>query len=150
VTVCWLLSSLCKLRLLSSPTVKGHITAGALVGKMPTQKCWSWPVTTKPSRRAGKTTTPIRGVCSSTPESPQRLGCPLSSGLTTSICLPTRHLSIKNLMLSGPSSVNGYGIGDLLPVTFLIDRTGKIQAVQEGFGKKDEFESTIEKLLAAK
>jgi hypothetical protein len=38
-------------------------------------------------------------------------------------------------------------MGDLLPVTFLIDRTRKIQAVKEGFGKKEEFESTIEKLV---
>jgi peroxiredoxin len=41
-------------------------------------------------------------------------------------------------------------MGDLFPVTFLVDRTGKIQAAKEGFGKKEEFESTIEKLLAGK
>jgi hypothetical protein len=35
-----------------SPTVKGHITAGALVGTMPTQKCWNSPVTTRPLQRA--------------------------------------------------------------------------------------------------
>src|SRR5258708_7303986 len=34
--------------LLPCPTLKGHITAGALVGKMPTQNCWSLLVTTGP------------------------------------------------------------------------------------------------------
>jgi len=34
--------------------------------KTPTRKCWSWPVTTRLSQRAGKTTTPILGACSLT------------------------------------------------------------------------------------
>jgi peroxiredoxin len=60
-------------------------------------------------------------------------------------------LNITYPVVLGDSKVsNSYGMGDLLPVTFLIDRTGKIQAVKEGFGKKEEFESTIEKLLAGK
>jgi peroxiredoxin len=41
-------------------------------------------------------------------------------------------------------------MGDLLPVSFLIDRTGKVRLVKEGFGNKDEFESTIERLLKEK
>jgi hypothetical protein len=45
--------------LLPSPTSKGHIIAGALVGKMRTQRYWSWPATTRLSQRVGKTTTPI-------------------------------------------------------------------------------------------
>jgi len=51
--------------LLPPPTLKGLITVGALVGKMLIQNCWNWPATITPSQRAGKTTIPIHGVCSS-------------------------------------------------------------------------------------
>jgi peroxiredoxin len=53
-------------------------------------------------------------------------------------------------MLGDSKISKSYGMGDLLPVTFLIDRAGKIRAVKEGFGKKEEFESSVEKLLQEK
>jgi cytochrome c biogenesis protein CcmG/thiol:disulfide interchange protein DsbE len=57
-------------------------------------------------------------------------------------------LKISYPILLGDSRVSkSYGMGDLLPATFLIDRTGKIREVKEGFGDKKEFESAIEKLL---
>jgi peroxiredoxin len=60
-------------------------------------------------------------------------------------------LKITYPIVLGDSKVsNSYGMGDLLPVSFLIDRTGKVRLVREGFGNKDEFESTIEKLLKEK
>jgi cytochrome c biogenesis protein CcmG/thiol:disulfide interchange protein DsbE len=46
--------------------------------------------------------------------------------------------------------MKSYGMGDLLPATFLIDRTGKIRLVKVGFGDKAEFEKTIEQLLREK
>lgn len=51
------------------------------------------------------------------------------------------------IALGNPAVAKLYGIGELLPETFIIDRTGKIQAVKEGFGNKDEFDSEIKKLL---
>ena len=60
-------------------------------------------------------------------------------------------LKITYPIALGDSKVTmSYGMGDLLPVSFLIDRTGKVRLVKEGFGHKDEFESTIEKLLKEK
>jgi peroxiredoxin len=46
--------------------------------------------------------------------------------------------------------MKSYGMGDLLPVIFLIDRTGKIRTAKVGFGDKVEFEKTIEQLLHEK
>jgi peroxiredoxin len=46
--------------------------------------------------------------------------------------------------------MKSYGMGDLLPATFLIGRTGKIRAVKIGFGDKPEFEKIIEQLLHEK
>lgn len=43
-----------------------------------------------------------------------------------------------------------YAMGDLLPATFVIDRTGKIRSMKVGFGDKMEFEKTIKQLLDEK
>jgi peroxiredoxin len=60
-------------------------------------------------------------------------------------------LKVTYPIVLGDSKVSkSYGMGDLLPVSFLIDRTGKIRLVKEGFGNKDEFENTIEKLIKEK
>jgi peroxiredoxin len=57
-------------------------------------------------------------------------------------------LKVSYPIVLGDSKVSrSYGMGDLLPATFLIDRSGKIREVKEGFGDKQEFESTIERLL---
>jgi peroxiredoxin len=57
-------------------------------------------------------------------------------------------LKVSYPIVLGDSKVSkSYGMGDLLPATFLIDRSGEIREVKEGFGDKKEFESTIEKLL---
>ncbi len=79
------------------------------------------------------------------------IGISLDDGGWKTVQPALAKLNITYPVVLGDSKVsNSYGMGDLLPVTFLIDRTGKIQAVKEGFGKKEEFESTIEKLLAGK
>jgi len=44
------------------------------------------------------------------------------------------------IVLGDGKIMKSYGMGDLLPATFLIDRTGKIRAVKVGFGDKVEFE----------
>lgn len=54
------------------------------------------------------------------------------------------------IVLGDDKVSKSYGMGDLLPATFLIDRAGTIREVKEGFGNKDEFESKIEKLLREK
>jgi cytochrome c biogenesis protein CcmG/thiol:disulfide interchange protein DsbE len=54
------------------------------------------------------------------------------------------------IVLGDGKITKSYGMGDLLPVTFLIDRTGKIRTVKVGFGDKVEFEKTIEQLLHEK
>lgn len=41
-----------------------------------------------------------------------------------------------------------YGVTQSLPVTFLIDRNGKIQAMRNGFGKKPELEKLVEDQLS--
>jgi len=62
-----------------------------------------------------------------------------------------REAQVTYPIVLGDSKVSkSYGVGDLLPVSFLIDRTGKIRLVKEGFGNKDEFENTIEKLIKEK
>jgi len=59
----------------------------------------------------------------------------------------------RKLKITYPMGVNkgksaaAYGITDALPVTYLIDRTGKIRAVKQGFGNKEDFEKTIQSLL---
>jgi peroxiredoxin len=79
------------------------------------------------------------------------IGVSLDDGGWKTVQPALAKLKITYSVVLGDSKVsNSYGMADLLPVTFLIDRTGKIQAVKEGFGKKEEFESTIEKLLAGK
>ena len=54
------------------------------------------------------------------------------------------------IVLGDKLTMKKYGMGELLPATFLIDRTGKIRAVKEGFGDKAEFVKTIEQLLRDK
>ncbi|MCU1222062.1 MAG: Redoxin domain protein [Edaphobacter sp.] len=54
------------------------------------------------------------------------------------------------IVLGDGKITKSYGMGDLLPATFLIDRTGKIRTVKIGFGDKLEFEKTIEQLLDGK
>ena len=79
------------------------------------------------------------------------IGVSLDDGGWKTVQPALAKLKITYSVVLGDSKVsNSYGMADLLPVTFLIDRTGKIQAVKEGFGKKEEFENTIEKLLAGK
>jgi cytochrome c biogenesis protein CcmG/thiol:disulfide interchange protein DsbE len=79
------------------------------------------------------------------------IGISLDDGGWKTVQPALAKLNITYLVVLGDSKVsNRYGMGDLLPVTFLIDRTGKIQAVKEGFGKQEEFESTIERLLSPK
>src|SRR5260370_10667637 len=79
------------------------------------------------------------------------IGISLDDGGWKTVQPALAKLNITYPVVLGDSKVsNSYGMGDLLPVTFLIDRTGKIQEAKESFGKKDEFESTIEKLLAGK
>jgi cytochrome c biogenesis protein CcmG/thiol:disulfide interchange protein DsbE len=51
------------------------------------------------------------------------------------------------IVLGDGKITKSYGMGDLLPATFLIDRTGKIRVVKVGFGDKVEFEKVIEQLL---
>ncbi len=54
------------------------------------------------------------------------------------------------IVLGDGKIMKSYGMGDLLPATFLIDRTGKIRTVKVGFGDKVEFDKTIEQLLREK
>ena len=54
------------------------------------------------------------------------------------------------IVLGDRKIVKSYGMGDLLPATFLIDRTGKIRTVKIGFGDKTEFQKAIEQLLHEK
>jgi hypothetical protein len=57
-------------------------------------------------------------------------------------------LKVSYPIVLGDSKVSkSYGMGDLFPATFLINRTGKIREVKEGYGDKKEFECAIEKLL---
>ncbi|WP_263381625.1 TlpA disulfide reductase family protein [Granulicella arctica] len=51
------------------------------------------------------------------------------------------------ILLGDAKTMKNYGIGELLPVTFLIDRHGKIRILKVGFGDKMEFEKSIEQLL---
>ncbi|MEZ2346422.1 TlpA disulfide reductase family protein [Terriglobus sp. RCC_193] len=51
------------------------------------------------------------------------------------------------IVLGDKRTMKLYGMGEQLPATFLIDRTGKIQTVKIGFGDKKEFEQTISQLL---
>jgi peroxiredoxin len=66
------------------------------------------------------------------------------------------HPAISKLKVSYPivlgdgKVTKSYGMGDPLPATFLIERTGRIRAVKVGFGDKVEFEKTIEQLLQEK
>jgi peroxiredoxin len=54
------------------------------------------------------------------------------------------------VVLGDRKTMKAYGMGDLLPVTFLIDRTGKIRTVKVGFGDKKVFERSIEQILEEK
>jgi cytochrome c biogenesis protein CcmG/thiol:disulfide interchange protein DsbE len=79
------------------------------------------------------------------------LGVSLDDGGWKQVQPALAKLKITYPIVLGDSKVSkSYGMGDLLPVTFLIDRTGKIRIAKEGFGKKEEFESSIEKLLQEK
>ena len=79
------------------------------------------------------------------------LGVSLDDGGWKQIQPALGKLKVTYPIVLGDSKISkSYGMGDLLPVTFLIDRTGKIRAVKEGFGKKEEFESSVEKLLQEK
>jgi cytochrome c biogenesis protein CcmG/thiol:disulfide interchange protein DsbE len=79
------------------------------------------------------------------------LGVSLDDGGWKAIQPVVGKLQITYPIVLGDDKVSkSYGMGDLLPATFLIDRAGKIREVKEGFGNKQEFESTIEKLLREK
>jgi peroxiredoxin len=54
------------------------------------------------------------------------------------------------IVLGDGKVMKSYGMGDLLPATFLIDRSGKVRTVKIGFGDKAEFERVIEQLLHEK
>ena len=79
------------------------------------------------------------------------LGVSLDDGGWKQIQPALAKLKVTYPIVLGDSKISkSYGMGDLLPVTFLIDRAGKIRAVKEGFGKKEEFKSSVEKLLQEK
>jgi peroxiredoxin len=79
------------------------------------------------------------------------LGVSLDDGGWKQIQPALAKLKVTYPIVLGDSKISkSYGMGDFLPVTFLIDRAGKIRAVKEGFGKKEEFESSVEKLLQEK
>ena len=79
------------------------------------------------------------------------LGVSLDDGGWKTVQPVITKLKVSYPIVLGDSKVQkDYGMGDLLPATFLIDRRGKIQAVKVGFGDKSEFAATIEKLLAEK
>ncbi len=79
------------------------------------------------------------------------LGVSLNDGGWKAIQPVVGKLQITYAIVLGDDKVSkSYGMGDLLPATFLIDRAGTIREVKEGFGNKDEFESKIEKLLREK
>jgi cytochrome c biogenesis protein CcmG/thiol:disulfide interchange protein DsbE len=50
--------------------------------------------------------------------------------------------------LGNRAIAKSYGVTQSLPITFLIDRNGKIQATMNGFGKNLEFEKVIEAQLS--
>lgn len=77
------------------------------------------------------------------------LGISLDEGGWKTVQPVLGKLKITYPIVLGDSRVaKSYGMGELLPATFLIDGAGKIRFVKEGFGNKDEFERTIETLLA--
>jgi cytochrome c biogenesis protein CcmG/thiol:disulfide interchange protein DsbE len=79
------------------------------------------------------------------------LGISLDEGGWKAVQPAIGKLKVTYPIVLGDSKVSkSYGMGDLFPVSFLIDRTGKIRLVKEGFGNKDEFENTIEKLIKEK
>ena len=79
------------------------------------------------------------------------LGVSLDEGGWKTVQPVVGKLKVTYPILLGDAKVSkSYGMGDLLPATFLIDRTGKIREVKEGFGNEEEFERTIEKLLREK
>jgi cytochrome c biogenesis protein CcmG/thiol:disulfide interchange protein DsbE len=79
------------------------------------------------------------------------LGVSLDDGGWKAIQPVVGKLQVTYPIVLGDDKVSkSYGLGDLLPATFLVDRTGKIREVKEGFGNKEEFESKIEKLLREK
>jgi peroxiredoxin len=79
------------------------------------------------------------------------LGVSLDEGGWKSVQPVIGKLKVTYPIVLGDSKVSkSYGMGDLLPATFLIDRTGKIRLVKEGFGDRAEFERTIESLLSEK
>ena len=79
------------------------------------------------------------------------LGVSLDDGGWKTVQPVVTKLNVSYPIVLGDGKVQkDYGMGDLLPATFLIDRRGKIQAVKIGFGDKIEFTTMIEKLLTEK
>jgi peroxiredoxin len=79
------------------------------------------------------------------------LGVSLDDGGWKTVQPAISKLKVSYPIVLGDGKITkSYGMGDLLPATFLIDRTGKIRTVKVGFGDKVEFEKTIEQLLHEK
>ena len=52
------------------------------------------------------------------------------------------------VLINGDSIADAYGGLDELPMSFFVDRTGKVIAVQMGLTSKADIESNIKKALA--